>query len=246
VKSLAEKHIIIQKLQQDILLLQRFATGNACDHADIGLGMVEKAFPNGIFPTGTVHEFLSFGPEQAAASGGFIAGLMSTLMKKSGVCIWIGTSLKLFPPALKLFCVEPHKIVFIKLLREKDVLWATEEALKCKGISAVITEVDTLSFMQSRRLQLAVEASKVTSFILRTNERKLCTTACTARWQITPIASQLEDGMPGVGFPRWQVDLLKVRNGKPGSWQLEWSAGKFTLLSEKAVIEIPSQIRKAG
>jgi protein ImuA len=37
----------------------------------------------------------------------------------------------------------------------------------------------------------------------------------------------LGDGMPGVGFPRWNVQLLKVRNGKPGAWQIEWSADGF-------------------
>jgi len=33
--------------------------------------------------------------------------------------------------------------------------------------------------------------------------------------------------LPGVGFPRLNVELLKVRNGKPGSWQVEWANGKF-------------------
>jgi protein ImuA len=33
--------------------------------------------------------------------------------------------------------------------------------------------------------------------------------------------------MPGVGFPRWNVELLKVRNGKPGAWQIEFAEGKF-------------------
>jgi len=35
------------------------------------------------------------------------------------------------------------------------------------------------------------------------------------------------DGLPGLGFPRWQVELLKVRNGQPGSWVVEWSDGRF-------------------
>jgi protein ImuA len=33
--------------------------------------------------------------------------------------------------------------------------------------------------------------------------------------------------MPGVGFPKWNIELLKVRNGKPGSWELEWRNGSF-------------------
>ena len=31
-----------------------------------------------------------------------------------------------------------------------------------------------------------------------------------------PLRCELEDGMPGVGVPRWNVELLKISNGKPG------------------------------
>jgi protein ImuA len=55
----------------------------------------------------------------------------------------------------------------------------------------------------------------------------LNTTAFVCRWQIHPIQSETENNLPGVGFPRWQVELLKVRNGKPGNWQLEWANGRF-------------------
>jgi protein ImuA len=40
--------------------------------------------------------------------------------------------------------------------------------------------------------------------------------------------------LPGIGFPRWQVELLKVRSGKPGSWQLEWVNGKFQPIASTA------------
>jgi protein ImuA len=33
--------------------------------------------------------------------------------------------------------------------------------------------------------------------------------------------------MPGLGFPRWQVELLKVRNGNPGTFVLEWAGEGF-------------------
>jgi protein ImuA len=151
-------------------------------------------------------------------------------MVDGGACLWISASRTLFPPALKLFGVEPDRIIFIDLKKEKDVLWAMEEALKCDGLAAVIGEVSDINLTQSRRLQLTVEKSKVTGLILRNNKQKLATTACVARWQIKPIVSELEDGMPGVGFPRWNVELLKVKNGSPGSWDIEWSAGKFNLV----------------
>jgi protein ImuA len=228
------KKDIISQLQKDILLWQGFTPPVGSMVKGIGLGPLESAFPNGVFPTGTIHEMICPMPEQAAATSGLIAGLLSSLMKQGGACLWISTSRKLFPPSLIAFDLEPDRMIFIDLQREKDVLWAMEEALKCEGLAAVIAEVREISFAQSRRLQLAVESSKVTGFLLRNDPRKLNTTTCVARWQVTPLSSEFEDGLPGVGFPRWQVELLRVRNGTPGSWNLEWIDGGFVPVEEKA------------
>lgn len=232
----------VRKLQQDILAWEGFRPHTLKTREVTGLQQLEAAFPNGVFPLGAIHEFLSFEPEQAAASEGFIACLTGALMQRGGVCLWIAAGRQVFPAELKVFGVPPEKIIFIDLSREKDVLWVLEEALKTTGLAAVVGEVRALDFMQARRLQLAVETSKVTGFILRTDARHQQMNSCMARWQVSPIPSQLETGMPGVGFPRWQIDLLKVRNGKPGSWQVEWSAGRLNLITENpGIIKIPAQ-----
>lgn len=229
------KQDIISKLKKDLLVWQGFKpAASAVD--SIGLGAVEHAFPGGVFPRGNIHEFMCTAPEAAAVSGGFIAGLLASLMRDNGVCLWIGLTRMIFPPALKTFGVAPERVIFVSLPREKDVLWAMEEALKCVGIAAVIAELGELDFVQSRRLQLAVEKSKVTGFVMRNQPRRIGTTACVARWQISPLPSELADGMPGVGFPRWKVELLKVRNGSPGVWELEWRAGKFTLITRASAV----------
>lgn len=222
----------ISRLQQDILRWQGFALPATGGAKRIGLGPLEDAFPNGVFPTGTIHEMLCPTQEQAAATSGLLSGLLAILMRQGGVCIWISTGHRLFPAAMEGFEVAADRLVFIDVPREKDILWAMEEALKCEGLAAVVVEVSEISFAQSQRLQLVVERSKVTGFVMRNNLKKLSTSLCAARWQIVPLPSKLKDGLPGVGYPRWQVDLLKVRNGNPGSWQLEWTADGFTSLGE--------------
>jgi protein ImuA len=52
--------------------------------------------------------------------------------------------------------------------------------------------------------------------------------------------------MPGVGFPRWNVELLKVRNGQPGNWQVEWMDGRFNPVIDTIEHEELLQIRNAG
>jgi protein ImuA len=218
---------IIAQLKRDILPLQGFKSLPQSDSVDVGLGPIKHSFPNATFPLGSVHEFCCVGEEDAASTTGFIAGILGTLMKAGGVSLWISSSRTIFPPALKTFGIDPDRIIFIDLRQQKDVLWAIEETLKCEGVVAVIGEVPELSFNVSRRLQLAVEQSRVTGFIIRVNSRNLNTTACVTRWKITHLPSEFPGDMPGVSFPRWNVELLKVRNGKPGEWQVEWKAGKF-------------------
>lgn len=237
---------IISQLKREILSLQGLKFSAFSSHWDIGLGPIQSSFPNSCFPVGAVHEFLSDTLEDKAASTGFIACLLSALMRNGGASIWISSSRNIFPPALKTFDTEPDKIIFIDLQKEKEVLWAMEEALKCEGLAAVVGEIREVSFTASRRLQLAVEQSQVTGFILRHHPYNLNTLASVSRWRITPLPSELEENLPGVGFPRWNVDLLKIRNGKPGSWIMQWSQGKFQHISPLVASIAEEQKRKTG
>jgi protein ImuA len=102
-----------------------------------------------------------------------------------------------------------------------------DEALKCNALSAVVGETREIDFTSSRRLQLAVEQSQVTGFVLRNTYRTPTTTACVSRWRITPLPSEVEDNLPGIGYPKWRVELLRMRNGKSGSWEIKWMGGRF-------------------
>jgi len=233
---------IIAKLQKDILRWQGFTPTCAGKEKGIGLGPLEKAFPNGVFPVGAIHEMVCPTLEHAAATGGLMAGLLYALMQKGSACLWIGRTRTLFPPSLAAFNVHPDQMIFVDLQHEKDILWVMEQALKCEGLAAVIAEVRGINIIQSRRLQLAVESSRVTGFLLRNDPQKLSASTCVARWQITPLPSELENGLPGVGSPRWQVDLLRVRNGNPGSWKIEWDGTTFIPIEEQRTLTETRQV----
>lgn len=222
----AEKATIIAQLQKDILLREGFKPANGAA-MDVGLGPIKEAFPNSSFPLGAVHEFLCDGAEAAAATSGFVAGLLSPLMGSGGTSLWISSARTLFPPALGSFGIQPDQFIFIDLQKEKDVLWTMEEALKCPALTSVVGEMKEISFTASRRLQIAVEQSQVTGFILRSNTHRLNTTACVSRWRINPLRSESIDDLPGIGFPHWKVELLRIRNGRCGTWEIKWVNGRF-------------------
>jgi protein ImuA len=229
------KSEVLARLQDSILKLQGFKDQKGLMLGD-ALEPICSAFPNNTFPIGAVHEFICSGSEAAAATTGFIGGILTSLTRQGGVIAWISSSSNVFPVAMKGFLPEPDKIVFIKLKTEKEVMWAMNEALRCESLAAVIGELNDIDFKSTRRLQLAVERSMVTGFILKmdsrrnlTNESKQNPTACVTRWAITPLPGEHADDLPGLGYPRWNVELMKVRNGRPGIWQLTWKHGRFQL-----------------
>jgi len=238
---------IIARLRREVLPLQGLRPALNNKTLNAALGPIRHAFHGGSFPLGAIHEFVANGMEDAAATSGFVGGVLSFLMQNNGVVIWISTVRTIFPPALKLLGIAPENLVFIDLKKETEILWAMEEALKCEGFSAVVGETKELSFTASRRLQLAVEQSHVTGFILRRNPRKLEASACVSRWKIVSIPSEPADGIPGVGYPRWRVELSKIRNGKPGSWEVEWASAEFRHPAKRTLIvrELPFQ-KNAG
>ncbi|WP_143307219.1 ImuA family protein [Chitinophaga vietnamensis] len=239
-----ERADIIAQLQRDILLLQGLKPTLYNAAVDVGLGPVREAFADGIFPTGAVHELLSADAEHAAATTGFISSILGGLMQDGRAVIWISTARKIFPPALKSFGIEPDRIIFIDTANDKESLWVMEEALKCEGLAAVVGEIKDVSFTHSRRLQLAVEKSRVTGFIHRHQPRTVNTTTCVSRWLVSPLASGPEELLPGVGFPRWNIVLQRIRGGKPGSWQVEWSDGKLQSIHHRMATVPQRPMRK--
>lgn len=212
---------IIEDLKKQLLSLQKNNLSGDLQHK-LGLGELESAFQDKVFPQAVIHELISFSNESAVCTNGFISMILGKLMQDDGFSVWIGAGKHLFSPALKTFGIAPDRVLFIDTKKAKDTLWALEEAFKCNALAAVVGEISEFSFEESRRLQLAAERSRVTGFIHRINPKVENAVACVSRWKITPIASITPDNMPGIGFPAWNVHLSKVRYGKTGEWQVRW------------------------
>lgn len=242
----AAREEILGRLRKEIWALQGFKPVNKGTNIEVGLKAIADVFPNNSFPVAAIHEFMSTNAAGIAATSGFVTALTSHVMKKGGAAIWINSTGTVFPAALQYFGIQPDCVLFITISNYKDLLWTTEEALKCEGVTAVIAEISELSFNVSRRLQLAIERSHVSGFILRNNPKNIQPTTCAARWCITSLPSAMDDELPGVGFPRWNVEIQKVKNGKPGVWQIEWQGDQFNVISESISKDFYQEQKKAG
>ncbi|GGH71294.1 protein ImuA [Filimonas zeae] len=241
---MALKADIIAQLKKELLQLQGIKLSGEFSAVQLPPA-INQAFPQHTFPTGAVHEFISHHPEDFAATIGFINTILQALMAHGGPCMWISSRRQTFPPGLAVFGIQPERIVFVDVQTQRDVLWATEECLKCEKLAAVVSDLKEVSFVQSRKMQLAVEASRVTGFILRHQPKLTETTASVARWRIKPLATPKDELIPGLGFASWQVTLEKIRNGVPGSWQVINDPDGIMLYNPQTITEKnEQQIRK--
>jgi protein ImuA len=196
-----------------------------------GVAAIDRVLPSGGLARGALHEILgaSGDEEDGALAAAFVASILGRLIAiEDGMALWCLPRPDLYGPGLAAHGLDPGRLVLVRAPRDAAILWAMEEGLRAPGIAAVVGEVGALPAVASRRLQLAAERSGVTALLLRrwrdggqaARERALPNAAIT-RWRVAALPSQPPRGAPGVGRPRWRVELLRCRGGEPACWEVE-------------------------
>jgi protein ImuA len=205
-----------------------------------GIAAIDARLPRGGLVLGALHEIGGggLGAIHAAAAALFVAGALARI---DGSVLWCLRTRDLFAPALAGAGLHPDRVIFAEGGDERTVLLCLEEGLRHAGLAGVVGEVARLSMIASRRLQLAAEASGVTAFAIRrwrtvqeTREFGQPTAAMT-RWRITALPSAPLP-VPGIGRARWQLELVHVRGGEGGVWDVEAcdAQGRLALPSDMA------------
>jgi len=143
---------------------------------------------------------------------------------------------------LDLLYLAPERLLTVAASHRRDVLWAMEEALRCRAIGAVIGElrhgdIDTVAV---RRLSLAAAESGALALLLRARPTSDASTAAT-RWIVGAAPSPPARGFK-FGAPRFAAQLIRNRRGPVGSWILEWSDidERFVLATPALLVAAPA------
>jgi protein ImuA len=190
-----------------------------------GIAEMDARLPGGGLQRGQLHEVIEGGPagEYAAVATLFAAGIAARI---AGPVLWCLRGRDLFAPALARIGLHPDRVIYCETWKDRDVLPALEEGLRCAGLAAVVGEVTKLSLTASRRLQLCAGETGVTALLLRrwrtAGEKQFAgePNAAATRWRVSP-ATAPDGPFDQIESQRWLVELLRVRGGEPYSWIVE-------------------------
>ena len=205
----------------------------------LGVAPVDDALGGGL-GGGLLHEIAAAREGESAAACGF-ALLLAT--RTSGPVVWITEDMALhesgmpYGPGLDELGLPPERFLMVAAPNFRDVLWAVEEALSCRGMGTVIGEIRqaSLDLTATRRLSLAAGRHGAVALLLRSAPGRDASAAAT-RWIVKTVPSKAAKPRAmthGPGPPRFALSLVRNRRGPPGSWVLEWNGveQRFELVS---------------
>src|SRR5436189_4580562 len=145
--------------------------------------------------------------------------------------IWIAEDLSLvengalYGPALDGIRIAPERLITVAAAHTREVLWAMEEALRCRAVGMVIGEMRPRGIDQvaTRRLALAAAAGSALGLILYTAPDDAPSAAVT-RWIVGAAAPRDTERSHGIVPPRFLARLVRNRRGPLGTWIVEWNS----------------------
>jgi protein ImuA len=194
---------------------------------------LDGCFPAGGLQRGGWHEVGGSGlEEETGAAPAVFSALLLRPLAARGAVVWVMRRDDLHAPGLVNLGFPAERLIQVRARDEAEVLAVLEDALATVGVAAAIGEAETPDLKAGRRLQLACERRGSTGVLLRRRPyggavgpggkaRAISGSAAQTRWRIAAAPSRPPPGEPGLGPPRWRVELERCRGGRPGAWILE-------------------------
>src|SRR5215468_1164235 len=239
----------IEELRRQLAALEPMIAGECDALLALGNPVIDGALGGGL-GLGALHEIAAARETDVAAASGFALALAARMASRvaltalgnswdarndasacASAVLWIAEDLSLaengalYGPALDGIGIAPERLITVAAARGRDVLWAMEEALRCRAVGMVIGEMRPRDIDQvaTRRLALAAAAGNARGLILRTAPDDEPSAAAT-RWIIGAAPSLNAEHSHGVGPPRLLARLVRNRRGHLGAWIVEWNS----------------------
>jgi len=217
-----------------------------------GLAALDGHLPQGGLTLGALHEVAPQAHGDTPAAFGFMVALLAHLSErpnKSRPVLLVSSPRALADHGrphghgLQHLGLDPARLILIETRNEPQALWAVEEAVRSAVPAAVAGAIGKLDLKTSQRLQLAAGETGLPLVVLRPAQADEASAAAT-RWRIG-AAEAARDRFGLVTHTRWNVRLVRCRNGRTGEWlmELDHAAYRFSLA---APLADPALSRRPG
>ena len=240
-------------LRQKLALLERITAIEECGPASkLGITEIDAALGGGL-ACGALHEIAAEREGEIPVATAFVLLAVKRFYNNlwlqfpqieidpdervvpspKGAVLWISEDLSLcengapYGPGLDQAGIAPERLITVAAPRARDVLWAMEEALRCRAVGVAIGEIRARGIDQiaTRRLSLAAAVGGTLGILLRATPHDEPSAAAT-RWIIgaAPSSLSFSQRARGIGPPRLTVRLVRSRRGRLGAWIVEWNS----------------------
>jgi len=213
-----------------------------------GIAKLDACLVDGGLRVDALHEAAAMGMDWGddAPLSLFLAGIAA---RNPGPVLWLVRGRDLFAPALSQAGLAPERLIHAEARDDAELLAAMEDALRHRGLAAVIGDVRKASLAATRRLQLAAEGGTTLALLMRRPARTgedpfVRPSAALTRWRIGPAPSTPLP-VAGVGRAHWRVELVRQRGGNPLELMVEAcdETGRCALAAE--LVDRPDTTRRA-
>jgi protein ImuA len=225
-----ERQTRLSALRTRIRVIERGAEAGPWRSLPLGPAGLDAALPGGGLPLAGLH---AIEPGRREWDDGPVTGFCLALVARllaatTGPLLWAARHDDLYGPAAAAVGLTPARLLRVRAGDDAAVCWTLEEALGCAGLVGVVGELcEPLERSAGRRLQLAAEAAGQPCLLLQrqrlTPRRGEAASPALTRWRVSaaPSAESLPRDL--VGRPRWRLELLRCRSGRPASFDVEWN-----------------------
>lgn len=208
--------------------------------ASTGIPALDKLMPSGGIRAGTLVEWLS--PALGSGAGTLAMLVAAAMLRDRGQLVVMDPQFQWYSPALEGLGIDLSRTIFVRPPTRQKVLWATEQALRCADVTAVVGEFGSLEDKAYRRLQLAAEAGETLGLFLRNQSFYRQPSWAELRFAVKPqatsSAASASSAVSKVPLWRtWNVQLLYARGHfRAGSvnLQLDEQTGKVSEIRQPA------------
>jgi protein ImuA len=199
-----------------------------------GFPALDAVLPGAGWPLDALSELLQ--PPGLHAEWRLLLPALVRLQQASdGALVLVGPPHVPFGPALQAQGLAVQRLLWLQVSEPQARLWATEQALRCAGVLAVLAWLPQVRAEQLRRLQLAAQTHGKPLFALRPAQAQVDSSPAVLRLLLAPwpdspaVQTQTQTQGQGVdalclhvlkrrGPPLLQPLLLTGRQGRLSAW----------------------------